>query len=239
MGIRDFARRIVLREKRSSEAYVQYLRDKGVTVGEDVTIYVPQKTVIDLQYPWMLQIGDHVRITQGVVILAHDYSWYVMKGCSGAVLGSSGPVKIGNNVFIGMNAIITSNVTIGNNVIIGAGSVVTKDCPDNGVYAGNPARRIMDLDTFCQKRTDAQLSEAKNLAMEYHRRFGKLPPREVFHEYFMLFSNTNAVSTCAAFSEKMNKHGNFEQSEIYMADHKPPFENYEQFLAWCMAQNTD
>ena len=52
------------------------------------------------------------------------------------MLGASGIVEIGDNVFIGMNTIIERNVKIGTNVVIGAGSVVTKDCESNSVYAG-------------------------------------------------------------------------------------------------------
>ena len=78
----------------------------------------------------MISIGNHVRITEGVKILTHDYSWSVLKGLKndqgGAILGSSGHVVIGDNVFIGMNTIITRNVKVGNNVIIGVGSVVQK-----------------------------------------------------------------------------------------------------------------
>ncbi len=50
------------------------------------------------------------------------------------------PVTIGNNVWIGGNAVINPGVTIGNNVVIGSGSVVTHDIPDNSVAVGNPAR---------------------------------------------------------------------------------------------------
>lgn len=51
-------------------------------------------------------------------------------------------VKIGNDVWIGMNACILPGVQIGNGAIIGAGSVVTKDVPDYAIVAGNPARVI-------------------------------------------------------------------------------------------------
>ena len=50
--------------------------------------------------------------------------------------------KIGDNVFVGANAVIIGNVEIGNNCIIGAGSVVTKSFKDNCVFAGNPAKII-------------------------------------------------------------------------------------------------
>jgi acetyltransferase-like isoleucine patch superfamily enzyme len=52
------------------------------------------------------------------------------------------PIEIGNNVWIGMHAVITAGVTIGDNVIIGANSVVTKDIPSDSIAAGNPCRVI-------------------------------------------------------------------------------------------------
>lgn len=57
----------------------------------------------------------------------------------------SKPVTIGNNVWVGMNACILPGVTIGNNAIIGSGSVVTKDVPENEIWAGNPARCLKKL----------------------------------------------------------------------------------------------
>jgi acetyltransferase-like isoleucine patch superfamily enzyme len=49
------------------------------------------------------------------------------------------PVKIADNVWIGMNAIILKGVTIGENSVVAAGSVVVKSVPANTVVAGNPA----------------------------------------------------------------------------------------------------
>jgi acetyltransferase-like isoleucine patch superfamily enzyme len=55
------------------------------------------------------------------------------------------PVRIGDNVWIGMNAVVLKGVTIGENSVIGAGAVVTKDVPANVVVAGNPAKVVKEL----------------------------------------------------------------------------------------------
>lgn len=52
------------------------------------------------------------------------------------------PVVIGNNVWLGFNAVILKGVNIGDNAIIGAGAIVTKDVAPNTIVAGNPARII-------------------------------------------------------------------------------------------------
>jgi maltose O-acetyltransferase len=55
------------------------------------------------------------------------------------------PVTIGDNAWIGGNAIILPGVTIGKNSVIGAGSVVTKSIPDNSLAMGNPCRVVHEI----------------------------------------------------------------------------------------------
>ncbi len=55
------------------------------------------------------------------------------------------PVRISDNVWIGMNAIILKGVTIGENSVVAAGSVVSKSVPANVVVAGNPAIVVKQL----------------------------------------------------------------------------------------------
>jgi serine acetyltransferase len=49
-------------------------------------------------------------------------------------------VRIGNDAWVGACAIILPGVSIGPASVVGAGSVVTKDVPEDTVFAGNPAR---------------------------------------------------------------------------------------------------
>ena len=60
-------------------------------------------------------------------------------------LKSKGGVVIGNNVWIGDKVSILPGVRIGDNVIIGANSVVTKDIPDSCMAAGIPAKVVKKL----------------------------------------------------------------------------------------------
>lgn len=57
----------------------------------------------------------------------------------------SKPITIGDDCWIGGNAIICPGVTVGKGCVIGAGSVVTKDIPDHSMAAGNPAKVIKKL----------------------------------------------------------------------------------------------
>jgi len=57
---------------------------------------------------------------------------------------TGGRIVIGDDVWIGANAVIVPNVTIGSHVVIAAGAVVTRDVPDYAVVAGVPARVIAD-----------------------------------------------------------------------------------------------
>lgn len=231
--VKKFLKNIIYGEKASSEKYVKFLRNKGVSIGENVRFYAPAHTVIDVQNPFILSIGNNVCITQGVVIVTHDYAWSVVKRKNGCVLGAQSPVVIGNNVFIGMNAVITRGVIVGDNVIIGAGSVVTKDCEADSVYAGNPAKRIMSLEDYAKKREAAQFEEAKALAIAYRNRFGKEPFKEVFREYFMLFSSAEAVESCKEYKNQLECCGNYEESIFYMRGRTPMFDNFELFLKAC------
>ena len=237
MRIKEIIKKIILGKRADSDSYVAYLRSKGMIIGEDCTIYVPTKTLIDEQYPWMIEIGSHVRITQGCILLTHDYSWSVMKlSNEGQILGASGKIIIGDNVFIGMNSIILRGVSIGSNVIIGAGSVVTKDCEPNMVYAGNPAKPIMALNDFIIKRQAAQIQVASALAKEFQKKFGEKPPKSIFHEYFQLFETGDSASQESIFRNQMQLGGNYKETIDFMNREVTPFHSFDQFLQNCLKE---
>ena len=231
--MKKLIRNLLLAEKADSAKFVAWLRKKGVEVGEDVRFYSASNTMVDVSAPWLLTIGNHVCITHGVIILTHDYAWSVLKGLDGGIFGAQSPVRIGNRVFIGMNAVITRGVTVGDNVIIGAGSVVTKDCEPNSVYAGNPAKRIMSVEEYRQKRESLQFEEAKALAAEYKKKHGVIPPVEVFSEYFMLFATAEEAKRIPAFKRQLHNCGNFDESVAYMAKNPPMFAGFDAFIAAC------
>ena len=114
---------------------------------------------------------------------------YGYKRNYGDVLGSSGKVEIGNNVFIGAEVTLLKGTKINDNVIIGAGSLVTGEIPANSVAVGRPAKVVMSLDDFYNKRKENQEKEAEELFYAYYKRYHKIPSMNVFREYIFLFKN--------------------------------------------------
>ncbi|BCL34910.1 sugar O-acetyltransferase [Nostoc sp. MS1] len=90
-----------------------------------------------------VEIGENVLFAPYVQIYTAYHPTDPEIRLSGKELAA--PIKIGNNVWIGGNAIICPGVTIGDNTTIGAGSVVVQDIPANVVAVGNPCRVIRYL----------------------------------------------------------------------------------------------
>lgn len=222
-------KRMVHGNRCDSQTYIAHLKQAGMRIGERVAIFSPRTTCIDETRPWLISIGDDVQIARGVTILTHGYDWSVMKGLYGDVLGSSGAVSIGNNVFIGMNAIILKGVHIGNNVIIGAGSVVCKDIPDNVVAAGNPARVITTLEEYYKKRKSLQEQEAEELVRLYRERYGKEPDERALHEFFFLFENGER-ELHPAFAHMMQLVGTEELAYQKLRSNTPAYHSMQEFL---------
>ncbi|KQX74268.1 MULTISPECIES: DapH/DapD/GlmU-related protein [Aeromicrobium] len=97
--------------------------------------------------PFLVSLGSRVTIADGVRFITHDGAVRVLRD-ELPDLHLYGPIKVGDDVFIGVSAIIMPNVSIGNRSIIGAGSVVTRSVPAGEVWAGVPARRIRTIDEY-------------------------------------------------------------------------------------------
>ncbi len=87
-----------------------------------------------------VSIGDYVLAASNVLITDSDH---LVEPLGEKVTKNkrfiSKPVVIGNNCWIGQNAVILKGVTVGDNCIIGANSVVTRDVESGTVVGGNPA----------------------------------------------------------------------------------------------------
>ena len=66
---------------------------------------------------------------------------------------SAEPVRIGQNVLVGANAVILEGVQVGDNAVVAAGAVVTKDVPANTVVAGVPAKVVKKRDEQTTDKT--------------------------------------------------------------------------------------
>lgn len=84
--LKNIIKKIIFREKASSDTYIEYLRKIGCIIGEN-TIYSPRKGFIDDTRPFLIEIGNNVKITEGVTILTHGYDWSVLNGVYGDILG--------------------------------------------------------------------------------------------------------------------------------------------------------
>lgn len=86
-------------------------------------------------------IGNYCSIAPGVQIggMEHSYWWCSTSTYLSDYCISNKKTIIGHDVWIGANVVIKQGVKIGNGSVIGAGSVVTKDVPENSIYAGVPA----------------------------------------------------------------------------------------------------
>lgn len=142
----------------------RFARTIGVSIGRRCSI----RTRSFGSEPYLITIGDHVQITDGVKFFTHGGAWIFRDQYPN--IDVFGKIKIGNNVYIGNNALILPGVTIGDNVIIGAGSIVTKSFESNVAIAGNPAKVIGNVETVLSNMLNYNM-DLKNLSYSEKREF--------------------------------------------------------------------
>lgn len=152
---------------------VKYAKALGVTMNGSVTIYGSSYMMFSSE-PFLVTLGDNVYISLDAKFICHDGSVLPFRKDI-PDLDITKRINVGDNVFIGLGALILPGVSIGSNCVVGAYSVVTKDVPDGYIVAGNPAKII--------KKTSEYLEKAKADSLHIGHLKGK-EKEKVYKEIF-------------------------------------------------------
>ena len=87
-----------------------------------------------------VSIGDYVLAAPGLMIVPYQHEFGDKDKMIANQGGETGPVVIGDDVYLGQSVKILHGVTIGRGSVVGAGALVTKDVEPFSVVAGVPAR---------------------------------------------------------------------------------------------------
>ena len=126
---------------------IQYLKCKGAKIGEKTWILEDLRKQAAIE-PHKLEIGNRCVICADTVILCGSAYDVLLR--RDREMRSFDGVRIMDNCFIGIGAIIANGVCIGPNSIVGAGSTVFFDVKPNTCVAGNPARYVCDTDSYAR-----------------------------------------------------------------------------------------
>ena len=143
-------------------------REFGLTIGERCRIFSCRPDETFGSEPYLIRIGNHVTITTGVKFITHDGGSWVFRE-QDPDFDVFGTIEIKDNCFIGIDTLIMPGVSIGPNAVVGSGSVVTRDIPPNSVAVGAPARVIMTLDEYRERKL-RQRQVVRGLSSEQRRR---------------------------------------------------------------------
>ena len=89
----------------------------------------------------------------------------------------------------------------------------------------------MSLEAFKEKREKRQLSEAKNYVLEYKKKYGSIPSESQLSDYFFLFRRNDDIEQ---FHKNMTLMENYDDSLKVLKNHKPKFDNYKEFIKYCL-----
>ena len=135
-----------------------------------------------------LVMGEHSGFTTGCMVYTHThFNSYVL-----GFMHRSAPVRMGNNVFVGLRTIILPGVNLADNVVVGAASVVTRDIPTNSFACGDPCRVVGEYGKFIDKVDDG----------EAHRRVTKVGEDMVDFFGFKKVTSRNTGNTRVIGFEK-------------------------------------
>lgn len=137
-----------------SSLKVWLLKIFGAKIGTGVVI----KPVVNIKYPWKLQIGDYswigeevwidnlseitignnVTVSQGALLLtgSHDHTRETFDFISY-------PIRVEDGVWIGAKAVVFGGVTCKSHCVLGINSVAEKDMDPYTIYKGNPSIPVL------------------------------------------------------------------------------------------------
>lgn len=92
-----------------------------------------------------VSIGNHVNLAQGITVTALNHNFSDPDKLIDEQGISTAAVHIGDDVWIGANAVVLPGVTIGNHSVVAAGAIVTKDVPQGSLVAGVPAKILKQI----------------------------------------------------------------------------------------------
>ena len=118
----------------------------GVTITEPSKVSIGKRVSIHpncwIQGSGGIKIGSYVGISSGVKIISTIHNFTSTDTPIKEQGLTEKPVEIGDNVWIGANAIIHGGTNIGHGSIISAGAIVSGDIEPYSIIAGNPGRLI-------------------------------------------------------------------------------------------------
>lgn len=137
-----------------------YYKKMGVNINPPIT-YIHPSVYIDSHNFSLITIGKNVTISRNVTLLVHDYSIATALSYSGYLFDEGIPhfekkIVIGNDSFIGANAILLPGTIVGCNSIVGAGSVLKGEYPDNCIIVGNPAKVIKNTKEWVDRKIESK-----------------------------------------------------------------------------------
>jgi acetyltransferase-like isoleucine patch superfamily enzyme len=145
-----------------------FARSLGVHLLGKVHFYGVNRGMFGSE-PWLVTLGDNVHVTAGVQFVTHDGGTLILRK-EVPDLEWTAPIRVGDDVYFGINTIVLPGVTIGDRCIVAAGAVVTRDVPSNSVVGGVPARLISSVDDYLEKMKAKSLKIGHLPAAEKERR---------------------------------------------------------------------
>lgn len=125
---------------------VHRARRMGMKVGQLCRLY-SLNVVSEAE---LVELGDGVIVSGEVMFVTHDGAVFTALERFPSVNGHYGRIRIGNECFLGIRAIILPGVELGDNCLVAAGAVVMDSFGPNSVIAGNPAKYVCPTSIYLE-----------------------------------------------------------------------------------------